>query len=184
MTKKPLFLDRDGVLNRNLSPYVTGPDVLDIFEWTGPALAKLAQAGFEFYVVSNQQGVTKGFVSQEGLNGITQGINEHLGQFGVEIRKFFYCMDLESSGSNMRKPGPGMFFAARDEFGLNLNGAFMIGDNKSDIEAGCAAGCRSLLTLTGVTQDASEVSAWATRPEQIFPTLLEAADWIIQQESR
>ncbi len=178
--RKPLFLDRDGVLNRDLTPYITTADELEIFPWTLDALQMLHEAGFEFFVISNQQGVAKGFIREEELQKQTAKIQEALATRGLEIRHFYYCRALEDANDPWRKPGCGMIEAARDEFGADPVGAFLIGDRWSDIEAGARAGCRPLLVLSGGSKEA-EWPSWNHRPEAVFSTLLEAATWITRQ---
>jgi len=81
-----------------------------------------------------------------------------------------------------RKPAPGMVFAARDEFGLELDGAFFIGDKDTDMECAHSAGVRALLVYSGVSYPGESLN-WGCPPEKEFPTLLEAARWIVSKES-
>ena len=67
MSRKPLFLDRDGVLNRDITPYVSKVEEFDVFPWTVEALTMLDRAGFDLYVISNQQGVALGITPPEEL---------------------------------------------------------------------------------------------------------------------
>ncbi len=177
--RRPLFLDRDGVLNRDLKPYITTAEELEVFPWTVEALTLLDQAGFDFYVVSNQQGVGKGLISPLELERQTEKIERHLADAGLSIKRFYYCTAISDEGHPWRKPEPGMIEAAREEFGIDPNGAFLIGDRWSDIEAGARAGCRPLLVLTGGT-DRGEWEEWTHQPERVFPTLLEAAQWVVR----
>ena len=71
-----------------------------------------------------------------------------------------------------------MLLAAADEFDFDTSGAFLIGDKWSDIEAGYRAGCRPLLVYSGVTQTDTPLN-WPYPPERVFPSLLEAARWIV-----
>ena len=175
--RKPLFLDRDGVLNRDLKPYIATADELEVFPWTIEALSLLDASGFDFYIVSNQQGVGKGVIHPDELDKQTRKIEEHLATAGLAIKKFYYCTALAEENHPWRKPGCGMIEAARDEFGLEPKGAFLVGDRWSDIEAGARVGCRPLLVMSGGTEDESW-REWQHLPERVFPTLLEAAQWI------
>src|SRR4051812_19328612 len=104
---KPLFLDRDGVLNRDLSPYIRTAEALEIFPWTVDALSKLAEAGYEFFIVSNQQGVGRGQIPEEELRKQTEKIEAALSTRGLSIRKFYYCRALAEENHPWRKPGCG-----------------------------------------------------------------------------
>jgi D-glycero-D-manno-heptose 1,7-bisphosphate phosphatase len=177
---KPLFLDRDGVLNRDVSPYVASLEEFEVFPWTVEALRILDRAGFDLYVISNQQGVALGITPEAELEKIDSHLQELLRPHGLRIRKFYYCKEHKDEASDWRKPGPGMVFAARDEFGLDLQGAFFVGDKDTDIECAQRAGVRPILVFSGVTAPGEEIS-WECRPERAFPTLLEAAEWIALQ---
>jgi len=167
------------VLNRDLKPYITTAEQLELFPWTVDALRTLDAAGYDFYVVSNQQGVGKGVISPLELELQTEKIEAALAREGLRIRRFYYCTALADEGHPWRKPEPGMIEAAKEEFGIEPEGAFLIGDRWSDIEAGARAGCRPLLVLSGGT-DEGEWLEWTHQPERVFPTLLEAAEWIAE----
>lgn len=178
--RKPLFLDRDGVLNRDVSPYVSRLEQFEVFPWTVEALRLLHVAGFDLYVVSNQQGVALGITPEEELDKMDSRLQRMLEPLGFQIRKFYYCKALRGEDHSWRKPAPGMVLAARDEFGLNLTGAFLIGDKDTDIECAHRAGLRPLLVLSGVTSP-DESAEWTFKPEATFPTLREAAAYVVEQ---
>jgi len=166
-----------------MKPYITTADELELFPWTLEALRILDDAGYEFFVVSNQQGVGKGLISPLELEKQTQKIEYLLKAQGLTIRRFYYCTALADESHPWRKPLPGMIEAAREDFRVEPKGAFLIGDRWSDIEAGARAGCRPLLVLSGGTLD-EEWRGWAHLPERVFPTLLEAAQWIVSSSER
>jgi len=179
--RKPIFIDRDGVLNRDITPYLAHLDQLEIFPYTVDALERLHHAGFDIYVVSNQQGVALGITTPEELDRITEAIQAPLRARGFEVRKFYYCTWHDRDKHPWRKPSPGMILAAGEEFGFDPAGAFMIGDKWADIEAGARAGCRPLLVHTGVTPLDDDGSGWNYPPEAVFSTLVEAVDYVLSQ---
>lgn len=178
--RKPLFLDRDGVLNRDIAPYMADRSQLEIFPYTVESLTRLDRAGFDLFVFSNQQGVALRITPSEELDAITEAIQSVLRPYGFEIRRFYYCTALDSEGHPWRKPSPGMILAAGQEFGFDPAGAFVIGDNRTDIEAGRRAGCRPLLVLSGVTPDDGRWTQWESQPEAVFSTLNEAVDYVLK----
>lgn len=179
VNRKPLFLDRDGVLNRDMSPYIPDAESLEIFPWTAEALESLDRAGYDLFVVSNQQAVGRGYIPEEELQKQTEKIDRALAERGVKIRHYYYCRALSEENHPWRKPGCGMIEAARDEYGVDPRGAFLIGDRWSDVEAAHRAGCRPLLVLSGGTSAGWE--DWEFLPEKVFVDLLEAAKWIVAQ---
>lgn len=179
--RRPLFLDRDGVLNVDVTPYISRREQLQVFPFVANALKMLHDAGYEFFVISNQQGVALGITPQEELDACTEIIQNTLRPHGFDIRKFYYCTANDRDKHPWRKPSPGMILAASEEFGFDPAGSFLIGDKWTDIEAGARAGCRPLLVSSGVTAK-GEPTDWEYAPEQVFPTLLEASEWILEQK--
>ena len=182
MKRKHIFLDRDGVLNVDVAPYVTKPEQLQIFPFTASTLRKLYEAGFDMYVISNQQGVALGLTSQEVLDHVTEAIQATVRPHGFEIKKFYYCTAHDGEAHPWRKPNPGMIHAAAEEFGFDPKGSFLIGDWWKDISAARAAGCRPLLVMSGVCKG-EEYLQWPDQPEAVFPTLVEAAEYVIDNSA-
>ena len=179
-SRKPIFLDRDGVLNVDLTPYVNSADDLELLPGTAEALTRLDRAGFDAFVVSNQQGVSLGITPPEALAAIDAKIQRALLTHGVQIGKFYYCTALDEAGDPCRKPSPGMIFKARDEFDLDIEGAFFVGDKQTDMECALRAGCRPLLVLTGVAKP-GESETWIHKPEKVFENLLAAVDYVLAE---
>lgn len=175
---KPIFLDRDGVLNRDIAPYLSSLDDLVIFPWTPSALKRLHDAGFDMYVVSNQQGVALGITPPEELEKITAAIQDSVRPLGFQIKKFYYCTAHDGEEHPWRKPNPGMILAAGEEFGFDPTGAFLIGDWWKDMSAARAARCRPLLVKSGVCCG-DEWRNWPHHPEAVFATLAEAVEFVI-----
>ncbi len=176
--RRPVFLDRDGVINVDRTPYVSAVDQLELFPYTVESLVKLYNAGFDIYVVSNQQGVAFGMTPPEVLDQLNEVIQSAIRPFGASIRKFYYCTALDADNHPWRKPAPGMIFSARDEFGLDLSGACLVGDKPSDMECATRGGIRPLLVLSGVVTS-PDTSGMAYPPEAVFPTLKEATEYIV-----
>jgi D-glycero-D-manno-heptose 1,7-bisphosphate phosphatase len=177
---KPLFLDRDGVLNVDVKPYVTHRSHFELFPWTVPALNLLFDAGFDLFVISNQQGVAKGITLPAELEACTEALRRAIAP--KAFRKIYYCLALDAEDHPWRKPNPGMILAAGQEFGFDPGGSFVVGDKWSDAECAARAGCRSLIVQSGLTKSFEETREWAHPPEAVFPTLLEAAEWLARGE--
>lgn len=142
--RRAVFLDRDGVLNRAVvregKPYppATATEV-EILPCVAEALQHLKEAGFFLIVVSNQPDVARGTVRQETVEAINAFLAEHL-----PVDRFLMCYHDSSDGCDCRKPRPGMLLAGAREFGVDLSSSFMVGDRWRDIEAGIAAGCKTI----------------------------------------
>ncbi|PPQ40115.1 D-alpha,beta-D-heptose 1,7-bisphosphate phosphatase [Rhodoblastus acidophilus] len=143
--KPALFLDRDGVINVDHG-YVSRPED---FEFTAGAF-QLARAGAEadwpVIVVTNQSGIARGFYSEQEFCELTAWMVERFRAEGARIAGVYHCphhpegsVDAYRADHDWRKPKPGMFLAARDDLGVDLQRSIMVGDQGSDIEAAAAA---------------------------------------------
>lgn len=145
MSRAAAFLDRDGTLNARPPDHHYVCSASD-FAWlpaSAEGAARLAHAGFELVVVSNQRGVARGVVTDETLRAIEVRIQSELERHGCRVAAFRYCPHELDDGCECRKPQPGMLLALARELGLDLRRSWMIGDAESDVLAGRAAGCHT-----------------------------------------
>lgn len=144
MTLRPAaFLDRDGVLNRRPPPhdYVRSAEALELLPGVAGAVDALRAAGFATVVVSNQRGLARGLLTPETL----AAIERRLAEAGVRIDAYYYCPHDLADGCDCRKPAPGLLLRAAAELSLDLGASVLVGDEETDVEAGRAAGCRTVL---------------------------------------
>jgi len=130
-----LFLDRDGVINKRIvGGYVRSWDQFEFLPAVLDAL-KLISGNFErIIVVSNQQGVGKGLMTDKDVEAIHERMAEEIRKAGGTIDKTYYCPFLEENKSILRKPNIGMALKARKEFpGINFKRSVMVGDSFSDM---------------------------------------------------
>jgi len=141
---KAIFLDRDGVLIYD-KEYLAHPDHLELIP--GVETLRTWQETYRLIVVTNQSGVARGKFSEERLLEIHQKLLTELDVHGVFLDAIYYCPHHPEYGETClcRKPNPGMLLAAAENFGLDLTNSWMIGDRSSDIAAGAAASCRTIL---------------------------------------
>jgi len=146
VTRRAAFLDRDGTINENPPPheYVTRIEDFRLLPGAAQGMARLGDCGHALVVVSNQRGVARGLVSQEVLRATERVLQDALRPLGAEIAGFYYCPHELDEDCDCRKPRPGMLLEAAEELSLDLGGSWMIGDSQSDMEAGSAAGCRTV----------------------------------------
>ena len=133
-----LFLDRDGVINkklegryvRNLSEFEFLPGVLN-------TISQLSNIFNRIIIVTNQQGIAKGIMSENDLNILHAQMKESIKISGGKINKIYYCPHLEKINCMCRKPNPGMIQQAVIDFpNIILKNSYLVGDSDSDIEAG------------------------------------------------
>lgn len=144
-----IFLDRDGVLNhitvdkddvphppQSVEKFVLLPDVLE-------ACHELKNAGYLLLVVTNQPDVARGTQTKEKVEAINAKLQELLPLDGL------YVCYGDGADCACRKPNPGMLLQAQKDWQLDLEASVMVGDRYSDVLAGQAAGCKTLLINRG-----------------------------------
>lgn len=142
---KAVFLDRDGVINKEIGFVFRVEDFVlngDIIE----SLKKLQSAGFIFIVVTNQSGIAKELYTQEDVEKVHKHMLSLLKENGITISEIYYCphhSDVEPC--ICRKPGSGMLEKAIARFNIDVSKSFLIGDKERDIQAAEKAGVKGIL---------------------------------------
>ena len=141
---RAVFLDRDGVINQALirdgRPF--SPTKLDEFSWVDgikEAAHELKRAGYRLFCATNQPDVGRGLQERQVVESFHSTILRCL-----PVDKIYVCYHDDRDGCACRKPRPGMLLEASREYGLNLGESWLVGDRWKDIDAGYAAGCRTV----------------------------------------
>ncbi|MGL5175207.1 MAG: D-glycero-beta-D-manno-heptose 1,7-bisphosphate 7-phosphatase [Cetobacterium sp.] len=153
--RKVIFLDRDGTINIEKSYLHKWEDFefeINVIE----GLKALKSLGYEFIVVTNQSGIARGYYTEEDLKTLNSEMVKKLNEYGIDILECYYCPHHPEKGleeykksCDCRKPNPGMLLEGIKKYNIDVKNSFMIGDKKSDLEAGKNAGLKSILILTG-----------------------------------
>jgi len=143
---KAVFLDRDGVLNRELGDYVCRFEdfhLLDNFE----TLKTLQDRGYLLLVATNQGGLAKGWYTESELSKMHNHLIDTYRRHGVEIKDIFYCPHHPNftGDCECRKPKPGLLLQGIQKYNLDPALSYFIGDRERDIEAATAAGITGIL---------------------------------------
>ncbi|MCL6637818.1 MAG: HAD family hydrolase [Alicyclobacillus sp.] len=165
--RKAAILDRDGVLNDNRRP-VNRPEELHLFADAARAVRMLNEAGLLVLVATNQGGVGLGYLSAPQLARIHAAMVAQLAAAGARIDGIAACIHRPDAGCSCRKPRPGLLLQLRDQFHLDLRASYMVGDRAVDIEAGRAAGTKTV----GIGREAGPLADYAAI------SLWDAARWI------
>ena len=174
-----VFLDRDGVINKNRSDYVRSADQLVYLPGAFDALRLLAGTRFRTVVVSNQSAVGRGIITVAQAHAINDELVATVHRYGGRIDAAYLCPHLPSDGCDCRKPRPGMLLRAARELNLDLERSFLIGDAITDCAAGKAAGARCILVLTGRGRDQLAGLKESEYGFSVAPDLLAAVRCII-----
>lgn len=150
MTRRAIFLDRDGVICVERS-YVTRAADLTPFNFARSCVDDMHEAGYLCIVVTNQSGVARGILPIEELLAMNARLVKELGVDAV-----YYCPHYEGGSvpeysikCDCRKPKTGMIDRACRDFDIDMASSYMVGDRASDIQMGQDAGVRTVLVESG-----------------------------------
>ena len=150
---KFIFLDRDGVINQDTG-YVYKEEDFHILPGVIEALKKLKEERYKIIIITNQAGVGRGLYTESDVEDLHKHFQEILKSRELSVESFYFCPHHPEKGitekykakCSCRKPEPGMILQAKKDYNLkDLSNYFFIGDKESDIEAGKAAGCKTIL---------------------------------------
>ena len=167
--RRALFLDRDGVINIDHS-YV---HTVNRTKWL-PGVFRLCEAvssqGLVLVVVTNQAGIARGMYSEGQFIAYTHWMHGEFRRHGTPLLATYYCPHHPDAGlgqylarCNCRKPAPGMVLGAAERYGIMLSESWLIGNNRSDIEAGVAAGVGRTILLSDGDAGHMEVGSCQVR---------------------
>lgn len=145
--KKCVFFDRDGVINKRIvGSYVKSFDEFELNENILPIFKHCDENDFIKIVVTNQQGIAKGYMTLEEVENVHDQLNELLiTQYNIKpFLGFFIASEFRDSHPFRRKPSPKMLIEAKEKYNIDLENSFMIGDMESDITAGNSAGVKTI----------------------------------------
>ena len=152
-TKPTIFLDRDGVLNLDAG-YVFQEDKLEIIESAISAMKSLSQSGYLLVVVTNQSGIARGYYEEEDVIRLHKIMDQRFMKNGVKITDWYFCphhpegiKPQYKKTCDCRKPANGMLRQATLDHNIDLPNSYMVGDKKSDIEAGLSMGVKTIQIL-------------------------------------
>lgn len=176
-SRRAVFLDRDGVINRAVvrdgKPYPPAcVEELDMLPGVTPALQRLKTAGYLLIVVTNQPDVARGTQTRAVVDAIHTRLASTL-----PIDEFRTCYHDDRDACACRKPKPGLILDSARAHGVDLRASIMVGDRWRDIEAGEQAGCATVFLDHGYQERKPH------KPDAVFASLPEAAEWILARPS-
>jgi len=157
--KRALFLDRDGVINKEVN-HLSKPEQFELISGVANAIRKVNSAGILVVVITNQPVIARGELAEDGLRLIHNKMDTLLGEDGAYIDRVYYCPHHPDKGFNgeveelkiectCRKPNAGLFEKAVEELNIDLDKSWMVGDRTADILAANRLQLRSILVNTG-----------------------------------
>lgn len=182
--KRVIFLDKDGTLIPDI-PYNVDPKLISLSPDAVYGLQQLQLEGYSFIIVSNQSGIAEGKFGHAEILAVWSAINDLLSTHGIILIDFYYCPHSAAKmksplgyNCDCRKPKPGLLFRAAREHSIDLSASWMIGDILNDVEAGNAAGCKTILINNG-NETKWEMNDRRT-PDIMVSSINAAADFIVK----
>lgn len=191
-----VFVDRDGTLNEvvyNQDGMEDSPfriEDLKLLPGAGEFTRRVRQSGYFAVLVTNQPGVAKGSITIAGLEKMHAHLLDLLAEDGGGLDRIYYCPHHPVGRPGVaspfiqkcdcRKPAAGMIRNAANDLGIDLSRSWMVGDKMLDVEAGHAAGCRTILVGRRMQQT---TQSDGLQPDYSVNTLSEALDIILNAVS-
>jgi D-glycero-D-manno-heptose 1,7-bisphosphate phosphatase len=152
MPQKAVFLDRDGTINK-INGFISKPEDFELIDGVSEAVSLINRKGYLAIVITNQPVIARGDASLGDMELIHNKMETDLGKSGAYLDDIFFCPHHPDKGfpgerpeykidCECRKPKPGMILEAAKKYNIDLTVSYMTGDDKRDILAALAAGCR------------------------------------------
>lgn len=144
MMMKIIFLDRDGVINKNRSDYVKNPSEFHLIKGVENWLKILVNMGFKLVIITNQSMIGRKIASLNDLEEIHLKMQNSFKKDGFQIDKIYFCPHTPFDNCECRKPNIKLFEKAIADFNIDVKNSWLIGDKDSDIVAGKRIGCKTI----------------------------------------
>lgn len=176
-----VFLDRDGVINRDSADYIQTVSQFQFVEGSLEAMVRLHRAGCRVIVVTNQSGVGRGIIKPKDLAAIHEKMRGEVRAAGGRLIDILNCPHHPDDNCPCRKPRPGMVNTAAQRHQLDLKQAVMVGDSARDIQCGQRAGCaETILVRTGNgLETETALSGTSSAPTRVVDNLWEGIKWLM-----
>jgi D-glycero-D-manno-heptose 1,7-bisphosphate phosphatase len=132
MTTKTIFLDRDGVINKEIN-YLYKIEEFEFIDGVFEACKYLINLNYQIIIVTNQSGIARGYYSERDYQILNTWMLAQFKKNNIIIFDTFHCPHLPNSNCNCRKPKPGMFLEAKYKHNIDMKKSWLIGDKEVDI---------------------------------------------------
>ena len=159
MPVKTVFLDRDGVINKEVG-YLHKIQDFEFINGVFEACLYFQSLNYQIIVVTNQSGIGRGYYDEDDFHIINNWMLEQFKNKRIEILDVFFCPHDPESNCDCRKPKPGMLNQANEKHNIDMEKSWMIGDKEADVAAANSAGIKNtILVKSGHTIDEENSNA-------------------------
>ena len=186
MLQKVVFLDRDGVINRDSPNYIKSWAEFEFLPGSIEAIKTLTNNGFTTIIISNQSAINRNLMPMEELDYIHRMMKKAVKSQGGEIKDIFFCPHTPEEGCECRKPKPGLIFMAQKTYEIDILNSILVGDTVKDIECAHKAGCGyTVLVKTGNGIKSEKIlEKKKILLDHVAENLYEAARWILSCDKK
>jgi D-glycero-D-manno-heptose 1,7-bisphosphate phosphatase len=146
MALKTIFLDRDGVINKEVE-YLHEINKFIFIDGVFETCLYFQKLGFRLIIVTNQSGIGRGYYTERDYQILTKWMLKKFLSNKIDILDIFHCPHSPEFNCNCRKPKPGMFIEAKEKHNISMQDSWMIGDKEEDIKAAKKAGIKNTILL-------------------------------------
>jgi len=146
MTLKTIFLDRDGVINKEVN-YLHKIDDFEFIDGVFESCQYLESLDYKIIIITNQSGISRGYYTENDFKIITNWMISEFKKNDINILDVFHCPHLPESNCNCRKPKSGMLLEAKYKHNIDMNNSWLIGDTEVDIIAANSAGITNTILV-------------------------------------
>jgi len=146
MPIKAIFLDRDGIINKDIN-YLHKIDECEFIDGIFDSCLFLINLGYKIIIITNQSGIARGYFTEKDFQKLNQWMLNQFKEKNIKILDVFHCPHGPDSSCFCRKPKPGMLLEAKSKYKIDMKKSWMIGDNETDILAANSAGIGNTILL-------------------------------------
>ena len=146
MTIKTIFLDRDGVINKEKN-YLYKIEDFEFINGVFEACRYFTNLEYKIIIITNQSGISRHFYTENDYVNLTKWMINQFNDNDINILDIFHCPHEPKSNCNCRKPNPGMFLEAKTKYNIDMKSSWMIGDRENDITAANNAGIHNTILV-------------------------------------
>ena len=146
MPIKTIFLDRDGVINKEVN-YLYKIDDFEFTDGIFDVCLYFLNLGYKIIIITNQSGISRGYYNHSDYQKVTQWMLDQFKYKNINILDVFHCPHGPDSTCDCRKPKPGMFLKAKDKHNTDMEKSWLIGDNEIDVIAANEAGIENTILV-------------------------------------
>lgn len=170
---KAIFLDRDGVINKEIG-YLHKTKDFKFIDGVFEACNYFQEKGYLIIIITNQSGIGRGYYTEEDFHILNNWMNKHFRINGINITDIFFCPHAPDDDCNCRKPKPGLIQDALQKHSIGIERSWIVGDKESDITAGNLAGIENTI----IVKTGHEIDELKTNAKYILKSIKESIQLI------